>query len=117
MPTNLYKITTLDLWTASQGKESLKLAPSDQAFIHLSEQHSVEKIIKKFFAGNKSVMVLIIDATRLKGQLVKEKNPGGTNEYYHLYDGCIPHDAIVRAQKTSTKLSDIYKKIDQPSVS
>jgi hypothetical protein len=35
-----------------------------------------------------------VDASKLAGRLVKERNPGGTTEYYHLYEGSIPTSAV-----------------------
>ena len=95
LPTHLYKITTLQLWNASQKAKTLQLTTMDEEFIHLSEKHQVKKIIKKFFPDAQQVVVLTINPKQLPGRLVKERNPGGTNEYFHMYDGAIPMSAVV----------------------
>lgn len=42
-------------------------------------------------------MVLKIDPSKLIGKLVFEVNPGGTQKYYHLYNGKIPLNAVIEA--------------------
>lgn len=94
-PSFLYKVTTKELWNESQQLGFLALAPLDADFIHLSEEEEVGKVIAKFFPSEKSVVVLKLQTSQLQGKLVKEKNPGGTKEYYHLYNGVIPLDSVV----------------------
>lgn len=94
IPTYLYKILIQDDWEESQKKEKLILSPADDEFIHLSEEHQVNRIIEKFFKKNGKVVVLKINVSSLEGKLVKEANLGGTNKYFHLYNGFIPFKAI-----------------------
>jgi len=94
IPQYLYKIITHDLWMKSQGQEYLVLSPFDEAFIHLAEETDVDRIIEKFFSEEEQVVVLTLSPSNLIGKLVKEKNPGGAKEYYHLYEGKIPIEAI-----------------------
>ena len=99
-PGTIFKITTAALWAQSQADSSrrLILAAQDKDFIHFAEKADVERIAKKFFKQEEDVIVLEVDSKKLVGRLVKEKNPGGQKEYFHLYDGWIPMDAIVSAQ-------------------
>ncbi len=98
VPEILYKVTTESLWAESQGENTLRLAQSDLEFIHLSEANQLSRILGKFFKGHKSVVLLSIDPQRLPGKLVHEANPGGSNLYYHLYEGAIPKNAIIEAK-------------------
>ena len=98
VPQNLYKVTTEKLWLESQGRSSLSLAPMDKAFVHFCEDQQIQQIIGKFFADQKQVVVLTIDPKKLVGKLVKEKNPGGSTEYFHLYQGSIPLQAVKEAK-------------------
>ena len=94
-PDFVYKIVTVDAWSASQEKRFLVLGKFDEAFVHLAEENQVERIAHKFFAGEDEVLVLKINPKKLKGRLVKEANPGGKIKYWHLYDGKIPLESIV----------------------
>ena len=94
----LYKITTQELWEKSRGSSTLLLSPADTPFIHLAEKEDVGKTIAKFFPEEEQVVVLTIDPAKLVGRLVKEGNPGGSKEYYHLYEGSIPMRAITAVE-------------------
>lgn len=94
-PQYLYKITTAQLWRDSDHQVFLHLADSDAPFVHLATEEQVPKIINKFFSDVPEVLVLKLDVRMLKGRLVKEKNPGGETEYYHLYEGMIPMNSVV----------------------
>lgn len=94
-PPHLYKILSLTAWTASQGQERLALGPDDARFIHLAEAHQIERIARKFFSGEPEVVVVELDPTQFVGRLVLEANPGGSQRYYHLYEGYIPQAAVV----------------------
>ncbi len=101
-PARLYKITTPDLWAQSKNGDRLILAELDKgAFIHLAEESDVERISKKFFPNEQQLIVLELDPKLLIGRLVFEKNPGGSQEYYHLYDGHIPIKAISKVSEKS----------------
>lgn len=95
VPAKLYKITTVDLWAQSKNGDRLVLAELDKSgFIHLAEEQDVERISKKFFPNEKKLAVLELDPKLLVGRIVFETNPGGSQKYYHLYDGYIPIQAI-----------------------
>ncbi len=94
-PRYLYKIVSDDTYKKSFVKDKLELPELDKVFIHLATKTQVPQIIEKFFKDEKNLHVLKIDVTRLPGRLVKEKNQGGSIEYYHLYDGEILKAAIV----------------------
>ncbi len=94
----LYKVITLHAWERTQASDRVSLSDSDTAFIHFSEKEDVERIRKKFFSTEPTVVILEVDASRLPGRMVKEKNPGGQKEYYHLYEGFLPRSAIASHQ-------------------
>lgn len=96
-PAFLYKIMSEEDWETSQRQHKLKLGQADDQFIHLSTEEQIDKIYEKFFRGM-PVVILKIKTDKLHGKLVKERNPGGMTEYYHLYDGSIPMDAVVSSQ-------------------
>lgn len=100
VPEYLYKVISLENWTASQSKDFLELSQNDAQFIHFSTEEQLPKVIKKFWSDVLQYVVLKIDPTQLCGRLIYEKNPGGTNRYYHLYDGSIPMQAVQEIKKS-----------------
>jgi uncharacterized protein (DUF952 family) len=92
-PTYLYKVLSMDDWAKSS--ETVHLSSMDIDFIHLSTEDQLDKIIEKYWAGVPEYVVLKIETKKLPGKLVLEANPGGTNKYYHLYNGAIPLNAIL----------------------
>jgi uncharacterized protein (DUF952 family) len=94
-PQHLFKIISVENWRASEGKKTVQLSQNDEKFIHFATKDQLNDIIVKYWSGVPKYVVLKIDAAKLPGKLVFEKNPGGTNKYYHLYKGSIPMDAVV----------------------
>lgn len=82
-------------WEASTGKDPLPPTKIDKNFFHLATEDQVNSTVEKFFKGQKEVVVVKLDTGKLKGELSFEANPGGTNKYYHLYQGSIPRDSIL----------------------
>ena len=97
-PQYLYKILSLRNWQASQSRKTAQLSAEDDAFIHFSTQDQLERIIGKYWADAPQLVILKIDSNKLEGSLVFETNPGGTTQYYHLYDGFIPFNSIVESR-------------------
>lgn len=102
VPQYLYKILSLDDWMISQSKSTIHLSEMDQKFIHLSTEEQIPNILKKFFNSDSKTVILKLDSQKLPGKLVKERNPGGTTEYFHLYNGSIPIEAVVSVKHSST---------------
>jgi uncharacterized protein (DUF952 family) len=96
-PQYLYKITTPELWHASQTQESLSLSAEDEAFIHLATEAQVGRVLQKFWEGRSSIL-LTLDAAQLRGRLVYEQNREGGGFYYHLYAGSIPLESVIEVQ-------------------
>lgn len=90
VPRYLYKILSVENWNAST--DYVKLPEEDHAFIHFSTEDQLDRIISKYWVG-KNYVVLKVDTRKLPGKMVYEANPGGTNKYYHLYNGSIPMKA------------------------
>ncbi len=100
IPTYLYKVVSMDDW--GKACKTIHLSSIDDAFIHLSTEEQLDKIIEKYWADVSEYVVLKIVTTKLVGNLVLEANTGGVNKYYHLYNGSIPLNAIVE-MKVHTK--------------
>jgi len=95
-PNFLYKVISRDDWAKSC--KAVHLSSTDADFIHLSTEDQLERIIEKYWASASEYVVLKIETAKLSGKLVLEANPGGTNQYYHLYNGSIPLSAIVESK-------------------
>lgn len=95
----IYKVTSKENWKESQEAGFIKPLPLDiqSKFIHMCAEEHIDMIISKFWKDKADVMVLKLNPEKFEGKLVKEKNPGGNTEYYHLYDGKIPLAAVVEA--------------------
>ena len=93
----LYKTLSLENWHLSQNQNVLKLSAMDDQFIHFATANQLEKVIQKFWANVPQFLVLKIETKKLVGDLIFEKNPGGHDKYYHLYNGSVPLASVVEA--------------------
>lgn len=97
-PKYLNKITTMDNWCESQQRPVLKLLIADDDFIHLATEEQIGHVLQKYWSDYCDVVVLKLETAKLQGRLEYEANPGGTNKYYHLYNGTIPREAVVESK-------------------
>ncbi|MDP3889067.1 MAG: DUF952 domain-containing protein [bacterium] len=97
-PAYLYKVLSVECWEQSKNYDKIILPEMDREFIHFSTKQQLNNIIEKFWKGVPTFMLLTVETKKLPGRLMYESNPGGTNKYYHLYDGSIPHEAIVETK-------------------
>lgn len=97
-PQYLYKVVSCHNWVESQGRPVLKLTDMDADFIHLAAENQLEHVITKFWSTVDEFVILKLETAKLKGRLEYEANPGGTTQYYHLYNGTIPREAVVEAK-------------------
>lgn len=97
-PQYLYKILSVNEWERSKTQEFVQLPKEDEYFIHLAREDQLDRIIEKYWSTVSEYVLLIIESNQLSGKLVFEANPGGTNKYYHLYNGSIPLKAVVEAK-------------------
>ncbi len=95
-PKYLYKVLSVENWKASD--KTVKLSSEDDAFIHLSTEDQLDRIVGKYWAQVPEYVILKIDTSKLPGKLLFEANPGGENKYYHLYNGSIPLNSIVESK-------------------
>jgi uncharacterized protein (DUF952 family) len=100
-PEFLYKIMSNSDWQASKGHSDLKLTSMDDAFIHLAQKDQLDRILDKFWGKSVDVVILKLEPSKLRGQLVLEKNPGGNTEFWHLYGGSITLNAVVKVLSRS----------------
>ena len=92
-PLYLYKIVSKEQWQDSLPLKKIITSSIDIDFIHLAKQDQIIHVAQKFW-NNTDYVVLKVSSKKLIGRLIYENNPGGSNKYYHLYDGYIPLDAV-----------------------
>lgn len=102
-PQYLYKIISPSQWEESQKLSHVQLTVDDASFIHLATEEQVDRIIDKYWGDFPQVVVLALDPQLLCGRLVLEANPGGTHQYYHLYEGLIPCSAVVEVKRIDSR--------------
>jgi uncharacterized protein (DUF952 family) len=95
-PQFLYKITSPQNWTQSQTAGYVLPNSIDTNYIHLATENQVPYVIKKFWS-NQNYVLLKLDPKKFEGKLIYELNPGGTQKFYHLYNGKIPLTAVISA--------------------
>lgn len=98
VPKYLYKIVSMDNWCQSQARPVLKLSSLDDKFIHLATESDIGRILEKYWSGYEEVVILKLETDKLKGRMEYESNPGGSNKYFHLYNGTIPREAVAESK-------------------
>ena len=93
-PQYLYKIVSPKEYRKSLLQNEVVSSLIDKEFFHLSTENQISHVVQKFWK-DQDYVILKLDSKKLIGRLVYEINPGGTTQYYHLYEGKIPLDAIV----------------------
>ncbi|MGB0696593.1 MAG: DUF952 domain-containing protein [Rhodospirillaceae bacterium] len=92
----LYHIAHLDAWMQAvpKGVYGLEDAGGPDPFIHLSTATQAEESAERHFAGQEGLVLLVIDAARIKGDLKWETVPARDNDAFpHLF-GSIPLEAV-----------------------
>ena len=104
--TLIYHITTRDAsFLARQTGEYRSESLAKDGFIHLSQRHQVLGVANAFYVGQKNLVILVVDPTRLKAELKYEapahpmtsaSAPSDENRFPHLY-GPLNFEAVVKA--------------------
>lgn len=97
MSQRTYHITSLAEWNQAQitGKYQPAKFPQEK-FIHLSYGHQLLTVAHRFYAGQKGLVILVIDSSKIKDGLIEENLEGGVELYPHFY-GVLPIDAVLDA--------------------
>lgn len=92
----LFHLTFAVAWAAARAAGEYRAASLDTAgFIHLSTQAQWPHTQKRFFAGQTGLVLLVIDPSRLVGEVRFEAADG--DSFPHLY-GPLNLDAVVDAR-------------------
>lgn len=94
----IYHITTKPEWEVARTKGYYE-APSLQSegFIHCSEERQLDGVLKRYFAGKKDLLKLVIDTDKLTSLLKYELAPSVNEMFPHIY-GPVNFDAVIRIE-------------------
>ncbi|MCA9123902.1 MAG: DUF952 domain-containing protein [Planctomycetaceae bacterium] len=87
MDKRIYKVTSRELWTEAEraGVFQGALIDLQDGFIHFSTAMQVVETVAKHFAGQRELLLIEVDATRLGDALRWEVSRGG-DRFPHLYE-------------------------------
>lgn len=100
----IYHITTRRVWREAQQRGDYRVESLEtEGFIHCSTGAQVLPVAEKYYAGQRGLLVLVIDPARLSSELKWEPPSGGAppagvpegEMFPHVY-GPINLDAIVK---------------------
>jgi uncharacterized protein (DUF952 family) len=91
----IYHVTTAAEWNAAKEAGAYE-SPSLKAegFIHCSQEHQVDAVLERYFAGKTDLVKLVIDTDKLTSRFVFEWSPSTEDTFPHVY-GTINIDAVV----------------------
>ena len=97
----IYKVCTRDLWEETEKTGIFPGMPIDHkdGYIHLSTEEQSPATIRKYFHGQRGLVLLTVDTDKLPpGELRWEQSSSGQRrgEFPHLY-GQLPLSAVVEA--------------------
>jgi uncharacterized protein (DUF952 family) len=95
----IYHVTIKEEWHAAK-KKGFYVAPSleIEGFIHCSEEHQVDGVLKRYYQGRKDLLKLIINTQKLTSELKYELAPSVNENFPHIY-GSINLDAVIEVQE------------------
>jgi len=93
----LFHITTRVAWEAARTSGEYRAASlASEGFVHLSEERQWPGTLKRFFAGQRGLVLLVIDSARLRAAVKYEAADG--DRFPHLY-GALNLDAVVEVRE------------------
>lgn len=98
---HIYKICTRAVWEETERTGIFPGMPVDtvDGYIHFSTAEQQPETARKYFNGQRDLMLLTVDATMLADSLKWEASSSGTRAglFPHLY-GALPLSAVVKAE-------------------
>ena len=87
-------------------RSTIDQALDEVGFVHCAFTHQVEGVVTRYYADRTDVVVLTIDASRLRSELRIENTSGGTELFPHVY-GPLDPDAVVAVTPLAEFLGDL----------
>lgn len=96
MAKNILHITTRQAWQEAR-ENGFYLTPglSTEGFIHCSFPYQLERVANKYYAGQRDLIILVIDPDCLASDLILEEAVDVEDEFPHIY-GQLNLDAVIR---------------------
>ncbi|WP_322756053.1 DUF952 domain-containing protein [Frankia sp. Cas3] len=79
----------------------------DQGFIHASESHQVAPVANMIYKGDRNLLLLIIDVSRVTPEIRYEHVSGWKDPFPHIY-GPLNVDAVVEAVPLEADIDEIF---------
>ena len=94
----IYHVVLPGVWAHFKDKDFYNASSlQTEGFIHCSFAAQLEGVLQRYYANEKHILILTIDAEKLKSKLIEE--PSTNNEIYpHIY-GEINRDAIIEIEE------------------
>lgn len=97
MKPKTYHITSALEWRSAQTIGAYQpLGFAQERFVHLSYSHQLLTVAHRFYTGQKGLVILVIDSSKIRDGLIEENLEGGMELYPHFY-GVLPIDAVIEA--------------------
>jgi uncharacterized protein (DUF952 family) len=94
MPQYIYHLAACEAWHHAQHVGEYR--PKDfatEGFIHCSHVHQLLEVANRHFRGREDLVLLIVDLSKLRYQVIEENLAGGTMLFPHIY-GPLPVEAV-----------------------
>jgi uncharacterized protein (DUF952 family) len=92
-----YHITSALEWHSAQAVGAYQPPRfAQEKFVHLSYGHQLLTVAHRFYTGQKGLVILVIDSSKIRDGLIEENLEGGMELYPHFY-GVLPIDAVIEA--------------------
>ena len=97
----LFHITTREAWGAAKAQGAYR-APSlgSQGFIHLSTERQWPLTLRRFYAGQAGLVLLVLEADALSAEVRYEAADG--DQFPHLY-GELNLDAVIEVRELESE--------------
>lgn len=93
----IYHITSTAQWHDARSQDYYCPKEFDRdGFTHCSYGHQLLTVAHRFYRGEKCLVILVIESSKINGKLIEENLEGGTELYPHLY-GVLPINAVSKA--------------------
>jgi uncharacterized protein (DUF952 family) len=91
---DIYHITTRTEWQLAKEKGAYEAASlQTEGFIHCCDLKQMRGVLKRYYAGQKNLLALVINTELLKAPCKYEMAPSVNEEFPHVY-GPINIDAV-----------------------
>lgn len=97
-PRYVYHITSS--WKWERARKAGQYAPRSllrEGFLHACSQRLLKYVLQRLFAGKKNLLVLVVDTSKVKAPIRKER--GGDGKWYHHLYGELNISAVVGIRK------------------